>query len=610
MNISFFLQSFGIGTRASSSRGAKHARRAASTILFAAVALASMLSESSATIPAAPVPKNQRPSPVVSRLLNQAQAALSSGDIKHALIDLKLAAGMEPNNATVIFRLGLALNRNGEYAKAEEELRYARSLGIPDEQILGPTFESMLTLGENQQVLDLFADPDPDNRSQLAATVLRARASAMQTLGDLAGAESAMNRSLAIRRDFDSLMTAARIAYLQQKLASAQSLSDEALKLHPGNIDALIFKIGVALATGDPARAQSIAEGLVSGNPRSLVARLARIKVDLATGKTDKARPDVDRILKETPNMAIAVYYRAVILARTNHLSAAWTVAHALPSEFLQSDSEFAVSVAEMAVGAGFLDSAAMILDKAVFKNPSLLDVRLKLVEIRLLQKSPQYALNTLALVEDSKDPRVSVLYAKAYLALGHGADAQKYIEHAIALGGGEALAALGQNIALRSLHDWLQHHPDNLAVRKQYALLLMRFGKFADARIQYEQLVKAEPSDGVALNNLSWLVLNDDPSRALLLAAAAVKLQPASADFLDSLGCVQMNRSDMKGAVNSLQRAHALRAGDPEITYHLALALDGTGARAAAKPLLAAAVAQGGFADFVAAKKLLAYWH
>ena len=100
MNISSFLPIYGIETCSSVGCSVKPVRRAVGTTLLAAVAFLFGLGEVSATIPAAPVPKNQRPSPVVSRLLNQAQAALSSGDVKQGLIDLKLAAGMEPNNAT------------------------------------------------------------------------------------------------------------------------------------------------------------------------------------------------------------------------------------------------------------------------------------------------------------------------------------------------------------------------------------------------------------------------------------------------------------------------------------------------------------------------------
>jgi len=564
-----------------------------------------------AALPPVPATKNLPPkNPTVEHLLIEAEGALANGQLKQALINLKLAAGMEPNNPVILLRLGIAENLNGDFADAEVELRHARSLGAPDDQVLGPLFEAMLTRGKNQIVLDLFAEPKPDNRSAVAATILRARASALQSMGDQAGATRTIQRALAIRRDFDIVMTAARIAQLQQQWASADALSDEALKISPNNIDALVFKVGAFLVANDQARALAIAEKLVVDHPNSLASRLARIKVYLATGKTDQAKPDVDLILRQAPRMAIALYYRALILARSNKLVAAWSVAHVLPAEFIQGSAEIAMNVANMAVAAGFLDSAATILNKAVFNHPSALDARLKLVELRLRQNSPQYALNVLAVVEDSKDPRVALAYAQVYLKIGNRNEAQRSIERAISLGGGEGLAILGKAVALQSLRDWQQHHPDDVLAHKQYAILLLRFGDLANAKIQYEQLVRSQPTDALALNNLSWLVLKDDPKRALELAVQAVKQEPTSPDYLDTLGCMQMNRSDFKGALDSLNRAHRLRLGDPEISYHLVLALDANGARVQAKPLLAAAVAQGGFADLETAKKLLASWH
>jgi Tfp pilus assembly protein PilF len=557
----------------------------------------------------APVRAFPSSNPNVSGLFYDARSALRADDIRRALLDLKLAVGMEPTNPFVMTELGVAFNQGGSFADAEDTLQRARSLGAPDEMVLGPLFEAMLARNEDQVVLDLFPNPAPSDGSPLAATVLRARASALEVLRDEASAQTAMDRSLAIRRDFDGLMTAARIGFLQEKWGKADQLADEALALAHGDTGALVFKIGVALKMGDDKAALAISERLVSDKPRSLTARLARIKVYLSVGLTEKAKLEVDRILAQKSDLVIANYYRAIILARRGNLSAAWGVAHALPAEFLQSDVDIAVNTANMALGAGFLESAARILSAAVFANPHLLEPRLELAAIRLQQKSPQYALNALAVVEDSNDPRVAILFARAHLMSKHRVDAQRYIDRAIAEGGGETLAPLGKEIALQSLRDWIAHHPDNLLARRQFALLLLRFHELAAAREQYEQLVRDHPDDALALNNLSWLVVKDRPALSLSLARRAVQRAPTSPDYWDTLGCMQLRQSDRKGALASLKHAHALRDGDPEITFHLAMALDANGARPAAKALLAKLATGDDFADRDSVRRLLAAW-
>jgi predicted Zn-dependent protease len=547
--------------------------------------------------------------PKVAGLVFEARKALRDDDVRRALTDLKLALGMEPANPYVLTELGIAFNRDGAFAAAEDTLRRARAFGAPDELVLGPLFEAMLKRGENQIVLDLFPDPSASDRSPLAATILRARAAALEALGDEVASQSAMGRSLAIRRDFDGLMTAARIAFQRENWTQANTLADGALVLAPGNIGTLVFKSDVALKRGDQEGALAIVERLVADRPRSLAARLARIKVYLSVGMTDDAKPDVDSILAQRANLVIANYYRAIILAREGNMSGAWGIAHALPREFQQSDVEIAVNVADMAVGAGFLDSAATILSAAVFANPSLLEPRLELVDIRLRQKSPQYALNFLAVVEDSKDPRVSVLFARAYLMSKRSTEAQLYIARAIEQGGGEALAPLGKDVALASLRSWIAQHHDNLLARQQFALMLLRFHDLKGARTQYKQLVREHPDDALALNNLSWLVMNEAPARALDLAKRAVKLQPNSPDYWDTLGCMQLRQSDAKSALSSLRRAHQLRDSDPEITFHLATALDANGARADAKALLSTVASRDDFADRESAQRLLKIW-
>lgn len=547
--------------------------------------------------------------PKVMGLLFDARSALRMNQLQKALTDLKLAVSMEPKNPLVLTELGVVLNVYGDFSRAEDTLRRARALGAPDELVLGPLFEAMLAMGNAQPVLDLFPDPGPSKHTALDATILRARASALEMLGDPTGANSAISRSLAIRPDFDGLMTAARIAFFQQDWSRAESSANEALKLSPGNADVVVFKISLALRTGEQAKALELAERLVADKPSSLAARFARIKVYLALGKTDLAKPEVDRILAEAPGTALAIYYRAIIQARHNNYAAAWGTAHALSPEIIQSDPQMAINIANMAAAAGFLESGAIILNAAVAKNPHLLDARLQLADFRLRQKSPQYALNVLAMVADSKDPRVAVLFARAHFLIGRRDEAKQDIIRAIGLGGGEALRSLGKDVALASLSDWLKLHPNDLLARRQYAVLLLGYGDLVNARIQYEQLVLTHPDDAVSLNNLSWLVLDQDPARALALARRAVKQSPLSPDFLDTLGCMQLKQSDTKGALQSLQLAHRLKPEDPEIAYHLVLALDANGSRGAAKSLLIKIVAQGGFADLASAKRLLRLW-
>ncbi|HKQ10185.1 MAG TPA: tetratricopeptide repeat protein [Rhizomicrobium sp.] len=572
--------------------------------------LAAVLPLSYASAAVEPVPFSLREPPFdakISGLLTDAQKAIRDGKLKESLQILNLAHSLAPNNPYVLARLATVLNLYGDPQGALDRLRRAQRMGVANDVVLGPMLDAMLSLGQNQNVLDLYPDPGPDKQGYAAGMVLRARASALQMLGDSMGASEAMKRSLAILKNYDGVMTAGRIALMQGAFDAAEAYADESLKLAPGNVDALMLKIDLAMQRRMPAKAQQMADKLVADNPRSVSALLTRIKVYLSTDRADKAEADIDRIITERPNVPIVQYFKAVVLARHNDAKGAWDIAHSLPKEYIQVDPGVALNVASMAVAAGYLDSAASILNVAVFRFPYQMEARLLLADLRLRQKSPEHAINVMQLVKDSRDPRVMIVFARIALMKKDPETARKYIERVLDAGGGEELRALDKDTALRSIADYAVRHPGNKVVKKQRALLLLGFGELPKAKALYEQLVREDPSDALAFNNLAWLVVQENPHRALGLAQSAVKADPALANYLDTLGTMQLGQSDFRGAVTSLQKAHDLAPDNAGFAYHLALALEASGASAQSQAILQMLVKRGGFSDLEAAKNLLA---
>ena len=548
------------------------------------------------------------PHAAFEQILRRSRQELWAGQTQNAQIDARLAIGTEPGNPDGHVQLGMVLNALGDYVNSKPEIELARRLGATDEASLGPLFKAELALGENQALLDLYPDPGERDKSARAAIILRARALALRNLGRNDEALDAINRSLAIRRDVDGLMAASQVALARQNTAMANSLADEALKLAPKNGDVVIARIDVALKSGDNARALYLAERMVAEKPGDPSAYLERINVYLALGMIDRARPEVDRVL-HVASSGVATYFRAIILARTNKVKAAWAVAQSLSPEFIQSQAEIALNVANMAVDAGFLESGAGILSGALARNQSLIDARLVLADIRLRQNSTQGALNVLNLVADSKDPRVAVMYARVQLKRGRSDLAKTYIDRAISLGAGEELLTLGKDAALRALQDWLKNHAQDDRARGQYAMLLLKLGDARNARIQLELVARGTSAEPLPLMSLASLLEKDDPPRALAVAERALKLAPDEPDFLDAVGQLRLNQGDGAGALTALNRAHQLKPDDPQVSYHFAMALGVNGRRAEAKAMLQGAVEQGGFAELDDAKALLAVW-
>src|SRR5262249_37930570 len=80
----------------------------------------------------------------------------------------------------------------------------------------------------------------------------------------------------------------------------------------------------------------------------------------------------------------------------------------------------------------------------------------------------------------------------------------------------------------------WLANRPTDAAVRMEYAAFLLRQDDAARATAQYQIVLKQNPNNIDALNNLGWLIQRTDPKRALSLLTRAWQLSPNSANVAD----------------------------------------------------------------------------
>jgi Flp pilus assembly protein TadD len=156
----------------------------------------------------------------------------------------------------------------------------------------------------------------------------------------------------------------------------------------------------------------------------------------------------------------------------------------------------------------------------------------------------------------------------------------------------------------------WLATNPGDVTVRMEYGALLMRQEDIPRATAQYEMLLKQNPNNVIAMNNLGWLIQTSDSRRALSLLTQAQKLSPNSADIADTLGWLKIQQKDAAGGLELLDRAHKLKPQDGEITYHLVLALDANAKRDAARELLKGLLASKvQFKERQAATQLASSW-
>jgi tetratricopeptide (TPR) repeat protein len=271
-------------------------------------------------------------------------------------------------------------------------------------------FGAMVQEHHEINLLNEFAEPAAGAKGEAVADILQGRALAFQSLGKLPEAVAATDRALTMRRDADNLLFRAELANDQNNSALADKMVDEAYKLAPDSVSVLMAKVHQYERTGNDAGVLSLSDQVLKIVPAFNNARVAKIKLFLKRNEDAKAKTEVNYFLRRSAKSPFGLYYNAVLLSRAKDKKGAAQAIQSLPPEFVRVFPDEGMQMAQILFDNGNIETGAAILASALAAKPDLLDVRLRLAELRLSQNSPQSALGLLTPVKDSKEPRVQKL--------------------------------------------------------------------------------------------------------------------------------------------------------------------------------------------------------
>ncbi len=127
-----------------------------------------------------------------------------------------------------------------------------------------------------------------------------------------------------------------------------------------------------------------------------------------------------------------------------------------------------------------------------------------------------------------------------------------------------EAVKVLDNVIAEQKTPDWRLLYSRGVANE--------RLNRWAEGQADLQAALKAHPDEPELLNYLgySWIDRGEHLQEALGMVQKAVAADPRSGAMVDSLGWAYYRMGDYKQAVQHLEEAVELEAGDPEINNHL----------------------------------------
>jgi putative PEP-CTERM system TPR-repeat lipoprotein len=531
-----------------------------------------------------------------SLLAMAAGVAWSRGERQQAIRQMTKAALQEPVRADLAAQLAEMQSAGGQLGEAQKSLSLATA-ATKDAKGREAVFNSSLRIKQYGLAKELaqkettLRPKDAEPLMWLAATV--------GGEGNEAAALDYTRKALDLRPDYyPALVALAKTARTPEahgeyevRLKKAVDMGTKEPRIYLDQARSMVQagldgeKIGALLDKG------------VSAAPTDLVLREAAAQHWIGAGKKDKALAVVKEGEGAMPDSARMLALAANVQEAAGELSQA-AVKFAQLAERYPDRVDWSLKHAQNQIQAGKNQDAEKILRRLIQLRPeepapyqmlARLQVAMKLgkeaqTTAEMLRDKPRQKAAGLILLGDvygATDRRPEAL--KAYTEAGTAGMPEVAMERKVRLLDQTGSGAL----AGAELAKWLAARPDSIHGLALAANRASVQGNYREAAKYLERIVKLDPNNPVALNDLAWsLVMTKDP-KALELANKAVSLAPKNANALDTLSQAQFNGEQRSEAMATARKALALDGKSGVVRVHLAEMLVAEGNRVEAKGLL-----------------------
>jgi putative PEP-CTERM system TPR-repeat lipoprotein len=156
-------------------------------------------------------------------------------------------------------------------------------------------------------------------------------------------------------------------------------------------------------------------------------------------------------------------------------------------------------------------------------------------------------------------------------------------------------LRSTGRNAdADRQAAAWRQSQPRDMVIPMFLAETAMADKRLADAEKLYLDVIKAQPSNAVAYNNLAWVSSELKRDNAVAYAEKANELAPDQPAFIDTLAMLMADKQDYKKAIELQTKAMGLQSNNLLFKLNMAKIYAKAGQKTEARHLLDELTKQG----------------
>ena len=383
---------------------------------------------------------------------------------------------------------------------------------------------------------------------------------------DVAGARASFARALAFDpRHLPALDNLAQLDVLEQRPADARKRYQAALARSPRSVPLMEALARLATRQGQPAEAIGWLERACKENPQSLPLALRLVEQYARGSEAAKALVLARKLQASNPSNPEALAKLAEVHAFRQDLAAA-AEAYAKLAVLLPAAATPQMRLAALKLALHEPAAATAALRKAVALEPDSLDAHQMLLDLlvgqgkfddaarlagALQQRRPQagagFKFEGDLLTAQRKPAAALAAYERAFAREPGGALVIQL--HA-------ALTTLGRAVeADARTARWLEQHPDDVPVRLHDAGSKLVRNDLRGAIGQLETVLRRDPHNVLALNDLAWALHRIDLKRALALLQQASALAPDASEIRYHFGLVLAKSGDKRGARRELER-------------------------------------------------------
>jgi tetratricopeptide (TPR) repeat protein len=395
----------------------------------------------------------------------------------------------------------------------------------------------------------LKKNPKDTDAQSLQASLLLDRGAVQESIQQLQSVIVQAPKNYVARYDLGRAL-AAHGDYQQ-----ARQRFTETVKIQPDYIPAWQSLAQLEMSRGDYDGVLDSTAQLLKIDPANLQASLLRSSALVGLRRYTESENLLQGLLKDHPTSTDVLFQVAVAYLGGNRQQQAEDVFRKL-YKLDPNDPRGLLGIEQIYVAQKKPDKAIELLQAELKKSPERMDYHMALANAAARLGKYDLAISEYRTVAAATDPH------------SKGAAATNFRL-------GEVYREEGDfTNAIRTLEKARAAGPDDSAVIGALAQALDSAGRKPEARADYELCLKLDPSNGMALNNLAFLLEEGgaDLDQALTYAQRAKQVAPGMEEVSDTLGRIYLKKKLFDNAVETFKDVSGKHPKNPSYHYYLGM--------------------------------------